>query len=130
MREQQTEIDALVLNLNPSLIPGGSSGTSAQLDALFAVLSGDFNGDHSVDTRDYVAWRKTYGQHVTAWSGADGNGDSYINDGDYTVWRSNFGATGPATALGESSEVPEPPCVMVALIASIGAGAARNKRWT
>jgi poly(beta-D-mannuronate) lyase len=127
MREQQTEIDAIVLNLNPSLIPGGSSGTSAQLDALFAVVTGDYNGDHVVDNRDYLVWRKTNGQHVTAWTGADGNGDTVIDGNDYNIWKSNFGATGSGSGSVASSEVPEPPCATVALIALLGVVSARKK---
>jgi hypothetical protein len=126
MREQQTEIDAIVLNLNPSLIPGGSSGTSSQLDALFAVVTGDYNGDHAVDTRDYLVWRKTIGQHVTAWTGADGNGDTVIDGNDYNIWKLNFGATGLGSGSIASSEVPEPPCASVTLIALLGVVSARK----
>jgi hypothetical protein len=54
MREQQAEIDAIVLNLSSSL-------TSAQLDNLFAVLQGDYNGDGVVDAADYLVWRSSYG---------------------------------------------------------------------
>jgi poly(beta-D-mannuronate) lyase len=127
MREQQTEIDAIVLNLNPSLIPGGSSGTSAQLDALFAVVSGDYNGDHVVDTRDYLVWRKTFGQHVTAWSGADGNGDTVVDGNDYNIWKSNFGAAGSGSGSIASAEVPEPSCVTMAFLALFGMVFARDK---
>jgi poly(beta-D-mannuronate) lyase len=126
MREQQTEIDAIVLNLNPSLIPGGSSGTSAQLDALFAVVVGDYNGDHVVDTRDYLVWRKTFGQHVTAWSGADGNGDAAVDDNDYNVWRSNFGASSGSGLV--PSEVPEPSTATVTLIALLGVVGKRERK--
>jgi hypothetical protein len=127
MREQQAEIDAIVLNLNPSLIPGGSSGTSAQLDALFTAVAGDYTGDHVVDPRDYVVWRKTNGQHVTAWTGADGNGDGNIDDTDYNIWRANFGASAPGSGMG-LVEVPEPSSEAFTLVALLGMIAVQKRR--
>jgi poly(beta-D-mannuronate) lyase len=111
MREQQTEIDALVLNLTSNL-------TNAQLDALFAVVTGDFNGDHLVDTRDYLVWRKTVGTQVTAWSGADANGDTNIDSADYAIWKANFGDTSGSGAI-ESAEVPEPATVVLLAVSLV-----------
>jgi hypothetical protein len=54
---------------------------------------GDYNRNHSVDAADYVAWRKTVGNTVPQFSGADGNGNMQIDSMDYLVWRSQFGAT-------------------------------------
>jgi Dockerin type I domain len=113
MREQQAEIDALVLNLNSSL-------TNAQLDALFAVLYGDYNSDGIVGAADYTVWRNSFGSNVTAWTGADGNGDGKIDDLDYGVWREHFGATSGAAASagrGAGGVVPEPPSIAMASIA-------------
>jgi hypothetical protein len=98
MREPLAEIDALVLNLSSSL-------TSAQLDALFTVLPGDYNGDNIVDSRDYVLWRNTLGS--TSQLAADGNGDGVVNQADYDIWRTHFGST-PAAGAFMSSSVPEP----------------------
>jgi hypothetical protein len=98
MREPLAEIDALVLNLSSSL-------TSAQLDALFAVLPGDYNGDNIVDSRDYVLWRNTVGS--TSQLAADGNGDGVVNQADYDVWRTHFGST-PAAGAFLNASVPEP----------------------
>ncbi len=110
MREPQTEIDAIVLNLSSSL-------TGAQLDALFAVVLGDFNGDQLVDARDYVIWRTTLGQHVTAWSGADANGDGVVDIDDYQVWRSNFGISAAGSGSSIWLPVPEPSTAAPTLIA-------------
>jgi hypothetical protein len=121
MREQQAEIDALVLNLSASL-------SSAQLDALFAVVSGDYNGDHVVDIRDYLVWRKTFGQHVAAWSGADGNGDTVIDGNDYNTWKANFGATPSGSGNIASAEIPEPPSIVVACIGLLGAVSDRKRK--
>ena len=121
MREQQTEIDALVLNLSASL-------SSAQLDALFAVVAGDYNGDRVVDTRDYLVWRKMFGQRVTAWTSADGNGDTVVDGIDYNIWKSNFGAVGSGSGNVASTEVPEPSCAIATVVALIGVVSARKKK--
>lgn len=109
MREPLAEIDALVLNLNSSL-------TNAQLDALFAFLPGDYNLDGVVNAPDYVIWRNTVGQTVSAFSGADGDGDGIVDDDDYALWRSHFG-----NVLGSGSmaavAVPEPGALLVGLFA-------------
>jgi chondroitinase B-like protein/dockerin type I repeat protein/PEP-CTERM motif-containing protein len=113
MREQQAEIDALVLNLSSSL-------TGSQLDALFAVLLGDYNGDGAVGAADYTVWRNAFGSAVAAWSGADGNGDGTVNELDYDVWRAHFGATsgsGTSAEQGAVAAVPEPESLMLICIA-------------
>jgi hypothetical protein len=110
MREQQAEIDALVLNLSSSL-------TSAELGGLFAVLPGDFNGDAVVDAADYVVWRKTFGSTVPQWSGADGNGDTYVDEDDYQVWSKNLGSSLSGTGGNAATTVPEPAAAVMTLIA-------------
>jgi hypothetical protein len=60
---------------------------------------GDYTGDGSVDTADYVVWRKAFGQSVTPGTGADGNGDGHVDEGDYNLWRANFGRTKSAPAV-------------------------------
>ncbi len=65
------------------------------------LLTGDYNGDGTVDAGDYVIWRRTLGQSVAFGSGADGDGDGVIGLGDYAAWRSSFNAIlAPAAALG------------------------------
>ncbi|HEX2476330.1 MAG TPA: hypothetical protein VHK01_16380, partial [Lacipirellulaceae bacterium] len=73
------------------------------------TLAGDYNTDGSVDTADYVVWRK-------------GLGTTY-NEDDYGVWREHFGAShgpGSGSALPSaeslSAAVPEPCAIgLVAL---------------
>jgi endonuclease I len=81
-------------------------------------LAGDYNGDSVVDAADYSLWRRTYGQSMTAYSGADGDGNGAVGDGDLTVWQSNFGLTAswPGSSLILSA-VPEPASVALVLIA-------------
>jgi hypothetical protein len=113
MREQQAEIDALVLDLSSSL-------TSTQLDDLFAFLPGDYNGDGLVDTMDYVVWRKTSGNEVSNWSGADGNGDGVVDAEDYDAWAENFGSSLGGAGAGAAAPVPESSSQLLALVALIG----------
>jgi subtilisin-like proprotein convertase family protein len=58
-----------------------------------AALTGDYNGDNVVDMADIITWRKTEGQNVAAFSGADGDGDGVVGQGDYDLWRMNYGMT-------------------------------------
>lgn len=81
-----------------------------------AGLPGDYNGDGIVDAADYTVWRATFGQTVTAHSGADGDGDGMVDDGDYQVWSNNFGATSPGSGAGAragSAAVPEPSALVL-----------------
>jgi hypothetical protein len=78
------------------------------------ALPGDYNLDGRVNAADYIAWRNTEGDTVTAFSGADGNGDGQVADADYELWRMNFGNTLPPPAAtngsggSESRGVEEP----------------------
>lgn len=74
-------------------------------------LPGDYNRDSSVDARDYVSWRKTFGASVTAFAAADGNGNTTIDPGDYDVWRGHFGAS---AAVGNGAEAI-PPATAVSI---------------
>jgi glucose/arabinose dehydrogenase len=79
-------------------------------EITLGVPAGDFNEDGTIDAADYVVWRDSVGQSVTAWDGADGNGDAMVTAADYDVWRTNFGRTIPnlAGGVGSLSSVPEP----------------------
>jgi hypothetical protein len=65
------------------------------------TLTGDYNGNGTVDASDYVVWRNTLGEvGIPPFSGADGDGDGTISQNDYIVWRANFGKTLPAPGTG------------------------------
>jgi hypothetical protein len=66
-------------------------------------LPGDYNGDGSVDSADYVVWRKNPGDF-----GGDPAG--------YNTWRTNFGSGGAGSGLGASA-VPEPAALVLAVAA-------------
>ena len=81
---------------------------------------GDFDGDGSVTTADYVVWRDTFGSTVKL--AADGNGNRVIDDGDYGVWAAHYGNTlagSSASVAGEA--VPEPASLPLVAIALAGA---------
>jgi subtilisin-like proprotein convertase family protein len=76
------------------------------------ALAGDYNGDGAVDAVDVIIWRKTEGQNVTNFSGADGDGDGIIGQGDYDLWRMNYGMTvapGGGSALAAAANVQAAP---------------------
>jgi hypothetical protein len=71
---------------------GGSSLQSFNVNVVSPpALVGDYNIDNVVDTADYIVWRKTLGNSVAIYTGADGNGDGIIGPEDHDVWRANFG---------------------------------------
>lgn len=116
MREQDAEFDALVLSLDSGL-------TDEELDALFDVLLGDYNGDGLVDAADYTVWRDQSGQSGPGLA-ADGDGDGDVDDDDRLVWQNAYGSSDAASA---STAVPE-PTTLVALSALMFASLGRSRR--
>ena len=81
-----------------------SSVTNMQVDyvRVYAGLPGDFNLDGTVDTGDYVVWRKT-----------DGTQDGY------DTWRVHFGQTaGSGADANTTAAVPEPATCVLLVIAT------------
>ena len=95
--------------------PTNYAGTTGSLTAPPSP-TGDYNGDGEVNTDDYTNWRDTLGQAaVPAGSGADGDADGMIDDGDYDFWKSNFGDMVPGAGAGNSTAVPEPTALALAI---------------
>jgi 3-phytase len=67
------------------------------------ALPGDYNSSRRVDAADYVVWRKTLGDSVTPYSGADGDGNGRVDAADYDVWRGHHGQNLPAAAIVETA---------------------------
>jgi hypothetical protein len=111
----------------------GTALSAAEVEAVrlsTLPLVGDYNNNGLVDAADYVAWRRTLGQSVTAGTGADGNGDGQITQADYDVWRANFGqSAGSGATLGAGAAVPEPATMVLALVGwgAIGVRGARRR---
>jgi hypothetical protein len=84
---------------------------SFDIETPMAGLTGDFNGNGTVDAADYVLWR---------------NGDALQNEGgitpgsatpeDYQTWRSNFGKSAGGAA-GLPAAAPEPGAAALVAIA-------------
>jgi hypothetical protein len=71
---------------------------------VMTLLLGDYHLDGTVDAVDYVIWRFTLGDTLTAGSGADGSGNGVVDQADYQVWQSNFGRTLPVGEVGAMDE--------------------------
>jgi hypothetical protein len=95
--------------------------TFAQL-VVIDHLPGDYNKNGVVDAADYVVWRDTAGDVVSALGGADGNGNGVIDAGDYNFWRGHFGdtAAGSGSGAATSVAVPEPKTFLLLTIGVIG----------
>jgi hypothetical protein len=93
-------------------VAGGRIDIGAvEIQTAVPPLPGDYNNSGSVDTADYVVWRRNLSQNTTAFAGADGNGDAIINEPDYQIWRANFGATSspPAAPAASAPTTSAPP---------------------
>jgi hypothetical protein len=94
----------------------GSQGVfvSAPTDA------GDYNRDGAIDAADYVMWRKTQGQSVAAWQGADGSGNGKVDAADHSTWVTTFGYSMPSE-LATGNGVPEPGGIALAMFVAVTA---------
>jgi hypothetical protein len=118
MREGNAEIDAIVLNLSSTL-------TAAQLDDLFAVLDGDYNGDGLVDASDYSVWRDSLGSTTNL--DADGDGSGTVDAADFDIWKNHFGES-LGGGSGSLSAVPEPAAMTLVLMGMLFACANASRR--
>jgi hypothetical protein len=75
-------------------------------------LPGDYNNDGTVDTADYVFWRKHEGTNYPLPNEVSGVTPNQVTEGDYYAWRAWFGSTsGSAAPVGA---IPEPStCVLL-----------------
>jgi hypothetical protein len=76
-----------------------------QASGMGGGLTGDYNGDGSVDAADYVVWRKRDG-----------------SPGEYEDWRENFGSSSGGGGLGNASAVPEPASVIAVVLGLVSVG--------
>jgi hypothetical protein len=84
------------------------------LDYLAASSSPfDYNGDGSVNSLDYHAWRAAFGATNPA---SDGNRNRSVDAGDYARWRDNL----PPNLVGveiPTTVVPESPAIVLLSVA-------------
>ncbi len=87
------------------------------------LLKGDFNNDGRVDSADYTVWRDNVGDPSEADLSWNGDGIRGIDQGDYDIWAANYGATLPLAATA----VPEPSCLLLAVVGVAMAGGGRQR---
>jgi autotransporter-associated beta strand protein len=85
---------------------------------------GDYNNDGSVDSGDYLTWRKALGSSVPSFTGADGDGDGLVGQSDYDIWRLNFGHS--AAPGGSGSSVGSGLAAVKSTSATVGGGLMLN----
>lgn len=119
-REQQAELDAIVLNLDLSL-------NASELDALFDIVfdPADFNEDGAVDAADLLAWQSGYGM-TSAASRADGDADEDgdVDAADYLAWQRAFNAA----TLSAGAAVPEPTSAFLTTVFCVAIALRRDAR--
>jgi subtilisin-like proprotein convertase family protein len=118
---QQTYAPPIVGGVNISV--GGGLNTEANFGNEFngPELLGDFDRSGTVDSSDYLLYRKTFGLAVAnPFDGADADGNGSIGLEDLAIWRQNFGQTlglgGGSSTFTESVSVSsEAPAALSAL---------------
>jgi hypothetical protein len=98
---------------------GGRIEESRIEGALLVPLPpGDYNGNGTVDTADFVIWRKALGQSNMTPIGflADGDGDGQADEDDYNIWLANYGKTSIGNLPGAAG-VPEPGTLLMLVLA-------------
>lgn len=89
---------------------------SVILQALVGTaLSGDFNGDGTVNLADYTLWRNHLGAADDTAINNAGDNVPGITTADYDVWKGNFGATS-SSAAAIIDPVPEPSTACTLLV--------------
>jgi hypothetical protein len=85
-------------------------------------LPGDFNEDDKVDAADYVKWRKDGANPLP------NDGGAADMAARFALWKANFGEMAmPGGGSGGTSAVPEPGCLVLALMALVFGAAIRRR---
>jgi GH18 family chitinase len=107
----------IIWELGQDLDPTNSGSLLRTAYLKNETLTGDFNGDGTVDAADFSVWQSTFGA-TTGDMSADGNGDGVIDAADYTVWHDHLvSSPGSGTASGQA--VPEPATIVETLVAGL-----------
>lgn len=96
------EASALLSNLD-------IEGARGVIDSV--LTPGDFNGDGSVDGRDFMVWQQQAGQtgyYPLAQKAADTNADGIVDTADLALWQEYYGYVSPLVTPLNAVTVPEP----------------------
>lgn len=90
----------------------------------FSELTGDFDGNDSVEQADFDVWLANYG--ATGPNVADANGDLVVDALDYALWRENAGRSLPSSGNGGGdgggftpAQAPEPSAITCLLLTGV-----------
>jgi hypothetical protein len=91
-------------------------------------LSGDYNGNNSIDAADYTAWRDKMGTSTALMNDPT---PASVSAADYDYWKSHFGQSVGGAGLS-SNAVPEPSsaALLALALSSIIGCARRSLTWT
>jgi hypothetical protein len=131
------DLQPFVNNLNPTFVASAATGisddgiivgyvgTDTNYSSSYSVMwtpvvesgvPGDYNNDHTVNTADYLVWRKRNGTTFKLMNEVAGITPGQVTAEDYTAWRARFGnITGSGAQLGAKS-VPEPSTIALFIL--------------
>lgn len=87
------------------------------------VLTGDYNGDGTVDAADYTVWRDALEAGAETLTNRDPDNSGPVSEADYLSWRMHFGDTSlpgsGALAKPSGAAVPEPTTLLLLLLGAL-----------
>jgi hypothetical protein len=95
-----------------------NSGAVVEGNIVFVTTDADFNGDNSVDGRDFLIWQRNVGVggQINN-SNGDADGSGVVDQDDLFAWEDEYGAVySPLSAA--STAVPEPAACSLLLMAT------------
>jgi autotransporter-associated beta strand protein len=100
------------------------------LNVTSGPVVGDYNNDGTVDSSDYVTWRRQSGAAMLL--NRDPNNTGAVGQADYLSWRSHFGqtaVTGSGSELDSDSgaAVPEPSAMALLMLGAVCIRSARRR---
>jgi hypothetical protein len=72
------------------------TGQLKDINGVFALFAGDYNGSGIADAQDYNAW-KAQSSKIGGYQPSDADGNGIVNNQDYNLWKSNENQEGHAT---------------------------------
>jgi MYXO-CTERM domain-containing protein len=103
-----------------------NASTGIFLSDAVAHLPGDYNGDGTVDSGDYIVWRKALpAQNLIA----DGDRNGVVDEADYELLKEFFGMSLSAGGgSGATANIPEPHGALLLTIAGALVMGRRRRR--